>query len=170
MSFIASNLCEKAIIEDTPSDFFGYTFPLIFEFSGRATQVGDVTLFSIREVVFSRIMISIYFLIGNAMIKTTFLIILFNAFRKLLTEPLGDLTEQIEEFEIDNVDGHKVDIGTNERNELKIMEEAFNRLIDKISNYRKKLDQTQKELMISNEKLDQHNIQLEQEVAQKLQT
>ncbi|WMO12735.1 sensor histidine kinase [Pseudoalteromonas piscicida] len=159
---------EEAIIEDTPSGLFGYTFPLIFEFSGRATQVGDVTLFSSREVVFSRIMISIYFLIGNAMIKTTFLIILFLiAFRKLLTEPLSDLTEQIEDFEVDNVDGHKIDIGAKERNELKIMEEAFNKLIDKVSEYRKKLDQTQKELLISNEKLDQHNIQLEQEVARK---
>ncbi|KZN59916.1 sensor histidine kinase [Pseudoalteromonas luteoviolacea] len=159
---------EEALIEDTPSGLFGYTFPLIFEFSGRATQVGDVTLFSSREVVFSRIMISIYFLIGNAMVKTTFLIILFLlAFRKLLTEPLTDLTEQIEDFEVDNVDGHKIEIDTTERNELKVMEEAFNKLIDKVAEYRKQLDQTQKELIISNEKLDQHNIQLEQEVARK---
>ncbi|MBD1581186.1 sensor histidine kinase [Pseudoalteromonas sp. S16_S37] len=159
---------EEAIIEDTPSGLFGYTFPLIFEFSGRATQVGDVTLFSSRDVVFSRIMISIYFLIGNAMIKTTFLIILFLiAFRRLLTEPLTDLTDQIEEIELDDIDGRKIDIGTTERNELKVMEEAFNKLIDKVSEYRKQLDQTQKELIISNEKLDQHNLQLEQEVARK---
>eukprot|EP00493_Phyllostaurus_siculus_P012187 UN12363 len=52
---------EEVIIEDTKSGLFGYTFPLIFEFSGRATQVGDVTLFSSRDVVFSRIMVSIYF-------------------------------------------------------------------------------------------------------------
>ncbi|CAH9049473.1 Adaptive-response sensory-kinase SasA [Pseudoalteromonas holothuriae] len=159
---------EEAIIEDTPSGLFGYTFPLIFEFSGRATQVGDVTLFSSRDVVFSRIMISIYFLIGNAMIKTTFLIILFLiAFRRLLTEPLTDLTDQIEEIELDDIDGKKIDIGTTERNELKVMEEAFNKLIDKVSGYRKQLNQTQKELIISNEKLDQHNLQLEQEVARK---
>lgn len=53
---------DASTIEDTTSSgLFGYTFPLIFEFSGRATQVGDVTLFSSREVVLSRIMISIYF-------------------------------------------------------------------------------------------------------------
>ena len=159
---------EEAIIEDTPSGLFGYTFPLIFEFSGRATQVGDVTLFSSREVVFSRIMISIYFLIGNAMIKTTFLIILFLiAFRRLLTEPLTDLTDQVEDFELDNIDAQRIDFDTSERNELKVMEEAFNKLIDKVAEYRKQLDQTQKELLISNEKLDQHNLQLEQEVARK---
>ena len=95
---------EEAIIEDTPSGLFGYTFPLIFEFSGKTTQVGDVTLFSSREVVFSRIMISIYFLIGNAMIKTTFLIFLFLLyFRKRLTEPLSQFTEQIEDLYLNDL-------------------------------------------------------------------
>lgn len=159
---------EEAIIEDTPSGLFGYTFPLIFEFSGRATQVGDVTLFSSRDVVFSRIMISIYFLIGNAMIKTTFLIILFLiAFRKQLTEPLAQLTEQIEDLELNDLEGRHLDIQTSEHNELKVMEESFNRLIDKVVLYREELEHTQKELLISNEKLDQQNLQLEQEVARK---
>ncbi|MFK3873665.1 sensor histidine kinase [Pseudoalteromonas rhizosphaerae] len=159
---------EEAIIEDTPSGLFGYTFPLIFEFSGRATQVGDVTLFSSREVVFSRIMISIYFLIGNAMIKTTFLIILFlMAFRKLLTEPLAQLTEQIEDLQLDDLEGQHIEIETTEHNELKVMEQSFNKLIDKVVQYRKELEHTQKALIISNEKLDQQNLQLEQEVARK---
>ncbi len=159
---------EEAIIEDTPSGLFGYTFPLIFEFSGKTTQVGDVTLFSSREVVFSRIMISIYFLIGNAMIKTTFLIFLFLlAFRKRLTEPLSQFTEQIEDLELNDLEGRHIEVKTTERNELKLMEESFNRLIDKVVLYREELEHTQKELLISNEKLDQHNLQLEQEVARK---
>ena len=159
---------EEAIIEDTPSGLFGYTFPLIFEFSGKTTQVGDVTLFSSREVVFSRIMISIYFLIGNAMIKTTFLIILFLlAFRKRLTEPLAQFTEQIEDLGLNDLEGRHIEIHTTEHNELKVMEESFNRLIDKVVLYREELEHTQKELVLSNEKLDQHNLQLEQEVARK---
>ncbi|MFP3458929.1 hypothetical protein R0J89_22010, partial [Psychrobacter sp. SIMBA_152] len=44
---------EDVMVEDTKAGLFGYTFPLIFEFSGRATQVGDVTLFSSRDVIFS---------------------------------------------------------------------------------------------------------------------
>ncbi|MGB0924524.1 MAG: sensor histidine kinase, partial [Pseudoalteromonas shioyasakiensis] len=124
--------------------------------------------FSSREVVFSRIMISIYFLIGNAMIKTTFLIILFLlAFRKRLTEPLAQFTEQIEDLELNDLEGRHIQIHTVEHNELKVMEESFNRLIDKVVLYREELEHTQKELLISNEKLDQHNLQLEQEVARK---
>jgi C4-dicarboxylate-specific signal transduction histidine kinase len=157
---------EEVILEDAKSGLFGYTIPLIFEFSGRATQVGDVTLFSSREVVFSRIMVSIYFLIGNAMIKTTFLIILFlMAFRKLLTDPLAQLTDQIENLELDELEGEHIE--TDEHNELKVMEKSFNRLIDKVVQYRKELELAQKELIISNEKLDQHNVQLEQDVARK---
>ena len=161
----------SSLIEDAPSGLFGYTFPLIFEFSGRATQVGDVTLFSSREVVLSRIMISIYFLIGNAFIKTTFLIILFLlAFRRLLTEPLTDLTQQIEDLELDDLEGRKLEIHTREHNELKIMELSFNNMIDKITDYKAQLESTQKKLLESNEKLDQQNLVLEQEVARKTST
>ena len=159
---------EEAMLEDSKSGLFGYTFPLIFEFSGRATQVGDVTLFSSREVVLSRIMVSIYVLIGNAMIKTTFLIILFlMAFRKLLTDPLYQLTEQIENLQLDELEGQHIEIETEEHNELKVMEHSFNNLIDKVVQYRKELERTQNKLIVSNEKLDQHNIQLEQDVARK---
>jgi signal transduction histidine kinase len=159
---------EEALVEDTQTGLFGYTFPLIFEFSGRATQVGDVTLFSSREVVLSRIMVSIYFLIGNAMIKTAFLIMLFLlAFRKLLTDPLAQLTEQIEDLELNELEGYHIAIDTDEHNELKVMEIAFNNLIDKVVQSRIELEKAQKDLMISNEKLDQHNIQLEQDVARK---
>ncbi|WP_213611021.1 ATP-binding protein [Pseudoalteromonas sp.] len=159
---------EDVIVEDTKAGLFGYTFPLIFEFSGRATQVGDVTLFSSRDVIFSRIMLSIYFLIGNAMIKTTFLIILFLiAFRKLLTEPLTQLTEQIEYLELEELDGQQVKIVSDENNELKVMERSFNNLISKVVEYKKELKQTQHDLIESNQKLDQQNLQLEQDVARK---
>ena len=159
---------DASIIEDTPSGLFGYTFPLIFEFSGRATQVGDVTLFSSRDVVVSRIIVSIYLLVGNAMIKTTFLILLFlMAFRKHLTMPLKQLTEQIESIELDDLEGTRIDVSHQDQNELNVMAQSFNNLISKVVEYRNKLDLTQKELIKSNEKLDQQNLLLEQEVARK---
>ena len=96
------------------------------------------------------------------------MIILFlMAFRKLLTDPLAELTEQLENLELDELEGQHIEIETEEHNELKVMEQSFNKLIDKVVQYRKELEHTQKELIISNEKLDQHNIQLEQDVARK---
>ncbi|MDP5136487.1 ATP-binding protein [Rheinheimera baltica] len=155
-------------LTEQQSGIFGYTFPLIFEFSGRATQVGDVTLFSSRAVVIDRIKVGIYFLVGNAMLKTTFLIILFlMAFRKQLTLPLTELTQQIEDLELDQLEGAKVEIQHEETSELSVMADAFNRLIGRVEDYKNQLESTQKQLMLSNEKLDQQNLMLEQEVARK---
>lgn len=156
-------------LTEQQSGLFGYTFPLIFEFSGRATQVGDVTLFSSRAIVIDRIKVGIFFLIGNAMLKTAFLIILFLvAFRQYLTEPLSELTQQIEELEMDHLDGVSISTTKQESSsELGVMTTAFNRLIHRVQDYKSELESTQKELLVSNEKLDQHNLVLEQEVARK---
>ncbi|MBZ9611107.1 sensor histidine kinase [Rheinheimera maricola] len=159
---------EGVRLTEQQSGIFGYTFPLIFEFSGRATQVGDVTLFSSRAVVIDRIKIGIYFLVGNAMLKTTFLILLFlMAFRKQLTIPLTELTQQIEDLELDQLDGARVEIQHGDTSELSVMADAFNRLIGRVQDYKHQLETTQKQLMLSNEKLDQQNLMLEQEVARK---
>ncbi|WP_199610812.1 ATP-binding protein [Flocculibacter collagenilyticus] len=162
---------EGVTLEDPTSGLFGYTFPLIFEFSERATLVGDVSLFSSRDIVVDRILVSIYFMIGNAMIKTTFLILLFLlAFRRLLTEPLKEITGQIEELEMDHLEGTQLVVHTDEYNELKIIEQAFNKLIGKVLEYKDDLESTQRKLLQSNEQLDQQNITLEQEVARKTST
>lgn len=155
-------------LDDSLTGLFGYAFPLIFEFSGKATHVGDVTLISSREVVIDRILISIYFLVGNAVIKTLFLIFLFlYSFRRHLTDPLNELTQQIEELEIDDLEGVRLRIHNTENNELNVMESAFNRLITKVQQYKTELEQAKQDLLLSNEKLDKHNLTLEQEVARK---
>ena len=45
----------SGIMRDHPGGTFGYSFPLIFEFSGRTSNVGDVTLYSSISIIFSRI-------------------------------------------------------------------------------------------------------------------
>lgn len=159
---------QELSISEQQSGLFGYTFPLIFEFSGRTSQVGDVTLFTSRNIVLQRIEVGLYFLIGNAMVKTAFLIILFLlAFRRYLTEPLADLSRQIEDLELEQLDGSKVRISADEGSELTLMADAYNRLIDRLQSYQAQLKQTQQQLLLSNIKLDQQNLLLEQEVARK---
>ena len=161
-------ITEGVPLDDSVTGLFGYAFPLIFEFSGRATHVGDVTLISSREVVIDRILISIYFLLGNAVIKTLFLISLFlYSFRRHLTDPLNELTQQIEDLEIDDLAGVKLHIHNTDHNELNLMASAFNRLITKVQEYKQELEKAKQELLLSNDKLDKHNLTLEQEVARK---
>ena len=147
---------------------FGHSFPLIFEFSGRTTTVGTVTLLSSNSVIFSRIEIGIYFLIGNAIVKTAFLIFLFSlAFNKLLTTPLQELTEQIQQVDLDDPEASKLHSVNYERNELNILEDAYNNLIDELIEFKEKLAISEHETQLANDMLDEQNLLLEQEVAKK---
>ena len=155
-------------INSISGGLFGHTFPLIFEFSGRTTRVGTVTLLSNNEVIFNRIEVGIYFLIGNAIIKTAALVFLFSlAFSQLLTNPLNELTEQINQFDIDDPETSKLHSVSYEQNELNILENAYNNLIDELIQYKERLAQAQREVMSANYKLDEQNLMLEQEVAKK---
>ncbi|WP_206483534.1 ATP-binding protein [Thalassotalea sp. G2M2-11] len=147
---------------------FGYNFPLIFEFSGRTTKVGTVTLLSSNKVIFDRIEVGIYFLIGNAMVKTAALVFLFSiAFSKLLTNPLNELTEQINQFDMDDPEASKIDVIIPEHNELSILQNAHNNLLTELAYNKEKLAKAQEEIIATNNKLDEHNLMLEQEVAKK---
>ena len=109
---------------------FGHSFPLIFEFSGRTTKVGTVTLLSSNNVIFNRIEIGIYFLIGNAMVKTAALVLFFTiAFSQLLTNPLNELTEQMNQFDIDDPEASKLHTFNDGNTELSILTTAYNNLI-----------------------------------------
>ncbi|MEW6990050.1 ATP-binding protein [Colwelliaceae bacterium 6441] len=155
-------------INSLSEGLFGYSFPLIFEFSGRTTKVGTVTLLSSNEVIFDRIEVGIYFLIGNAMVKTAALVFLFSiAFSQLLTNPLNELTEQINQFDIDDPEASKLHIVNYERNELSILQNAYNNLLSELSRYKDELATAQTEIIASNNKLDEQNLMLEQEVAKK---
>ena len=156
------------VMQDHGGGTFGYTFPLIFEFSGRTSNVGDVTLYSSFEIIFGRIQVGVFFLIGNAILKTGFLVFLFlNAFRRMLTEPLSDLTHQINEFDIDRLESSKLQVKIEDDNELAVLRDAYNKLVDDLIDFQNRLGGAQTELKEANRKLDEQNLMLEQEVAKK---
>jgi signal transduction histidine kinase len=159
---------EYISINSLSDGLFGHSFPLIFEFSGRTTKVGTVVLLSSNKVIFERIEIGIYFLIGNAMVKTAALVFLFSlAFSHLLTNPLNELTEQINQFDIDDPEASKLHTINYENNELNILQTAYNSLLDELIQYQVRLSKAQQEILTANHKLDDQNLMLEQEVAKK---
>lgn len=159
---------ESKGISSMSEGLFGHSFPLIFEFSGRTTSVGRVTLLSSNAVIFSRIKVGIYFLIGNAIVKTAFLVFLFTlAFNKLLTTPLQEFTQQIRRIDLDDPEASKVHSINYEKNELKILEEAYNNLINELVEFKDKLAISQLETDRAKEQIDEQNLLLEQEVAKK---
>ncbi|WP_339725996.1 ATP-binding protein [uncultured Paraglaciecola sp.] len=168
---LANEAITKGVVRDHAGGTFGYSFPLIFEFSGRTSLVGDVTLYSSSAIIFSRIEVGILFLIGNAIVKTAFLVFLFmSAFRTMLTNPLNELTQQITDFNLDDPESSKLDLSITDENELKVLETSYNRLIDEMIEFQSKLAGTQRELQQANLRLDDQNISLEEEVAKKTAT
>lgn len=156
------------IMQDHGGGTFGYTFPLIFEFSGRTSNVGDVTLYSSFEIIFGRIQVGVFFLVGNAILKTGFLVFLFlNAFRRMLTDPLSELTHQINEFDIDRLENSKLVVKIEDDNELAVLRDAYNKLVDDLIDFQNRLGGAQSDLREANRKLDEQNLLLEQEVAKK---
>lgn len=155
-------------LRELAGGYFGYSFPLAFEFSGRAMNLGEVTILSSRSVVIDRIKVGIYFLIGNAIIKTTVLILLFVwAFSRLLTRPLTELTQQVVALDVDEFADTRIKLSSTSNNELTIVETAFNQMLDKLGQYKQGLEHAQRDLLSANRQLDEQNLQLEQEVARK---
>lgn len=155
-------------ISSLTEGLFGHSFPLIFEFSGRTTSVGRVTMLSSNAVIFNRIEVGIYFLIGNAIVKTAFLIFLFTlAFNKLLTAPLQELTDQINQVDLDDPEAYKLHSMNDDKNELNILGDAYNNLIDELIDFKDKLAVSQIETNTAKDQLDEQNLQLELEVARK---
>ncbi|MEI6893606.1 MAG: ATP-binding protein [Colwellia sp.] len=164
----SENNDEYFTINSISEGLFGHSFPLIFEYAGQATTVGTVTLLSSNEVVFKHIEVGIYFLIGNAIVKTTVLILLLSlAFTKLLTEPLQELTNQMKRLDLQDPEASKFHRMNDEKNELNILEDAYNDLIDALVDFKDKLALSQRETNLAKDKLDEQNILLEQEVAKK---
>jgi len=158
----------QAIVEDYSGGIFSYSFPLVFKFSGRESTVGDVTLYSSFDTIFGRIEIGIFFLIGNAIVKTTFLVFLFmTAFRTMLSEPLSEITRQMENFDPQHLEESKLTLTIKDDNELQQLKESYNHVINDLSISNKKLEGAQQQLTLANKKLDDQNLILEQEVAKK---
>ena len=158
----------SGVLLDHPSGSFGYSFPLIFEFSGRTSNVGDVTIYSSFGIIFGRIEVGVFFLIGNSIIKTAFLVFLFlSTFRRMLTNPLTELTHQISEFDINSPETSKLRVQIEDDNELMMLQESYNNLIDDLIDFQTRLKGAQAELHTANKKLDDQNMLLEQEVAKK---
>lgn len=102
------------------------------------------------------------------MVKTAALVFLFSiTFSHLLTNPLTELTEQINQFDIDDPEASKLHIENYETNELSVLQNAYNNLLSELTRYKDELAVAQTEILASNAKLDEHNLMLEQEVAKK---
>jgi signal transduction histidine kinase len=113
---------------------FGYEFPIIYKAGdGREQLLGRAILYSSNAIVFQRVKYGFAVIVINAIVKTLALWLIFHWLsNRILRRPLDGLTDAVRGIDFVHLEPIKVDLGTQGRNELKVLEEAFNDMIAKL--------------------------------------
>lgn len=147
---------------------FGYYSPIVFELAERSEVVGDVLLFSNRDITIARLKPSVITLLLGALIKSALLIILFSfAFKAYLRTPLTELIRQIRSFNPEQPEQNPIQLQQLESNEFSLLEDAYNDLCARLRSHQIDLLNTQSELAAANHRLEEQNAMLEHEIADK---
>jgi class 3 adenylate cyclase len=131
----------KVLITGYTGLFF-YSFPINYEEEGAKIKVGEAVIYSSTKVVFNEVKLGFMMIIANAFIKTFFFWILFLWIaRKKLSKPLAELTASVKRINLSELDKLKVSVKTEGNNELKVLEKAFNNMIQNLLKARFKLQE-----------------------------
>ena len=124
---------------------FDFTFPIIHKYNDEKMTLATISIYSSRHVLFDRVKISFLFVIVNATITTLAMgILIFWMCLKKLRRPLTKLTAATEQLSLDKLDDVKIDIETTNQDELKVLENAFNNMIQKLSYSKKTIQKSEK--------------------------
>lgn len=132
-----------------------YSFPIFYHdpVNNRKYELAKVTLYSSQELVFQQVKYGFIFIIINSIIKTISLWVIFLWMsRLLLRNPLSVLISATEQIKLDALEQLSIDVKTSGRNELKVFEETIKRMVQKLLQARKNLEETLKSLSLSNKR------------------
>jgi len=137
------------------SKFFGHDFPIYYlRDNGQKDLVGHMYVFSNHARVVDSVKSIFSLIIFTAIIKTLALWFIFVwAIKTKLSIPLKSLTRFMENLNIESKSYEPVDIKSSDRNELKLLEETFNEMVQKILSYQSNLEEKDKKLQHMNENL-----------------
>lgn len=125
-------------------------YQLVYEEDQGVTyEIGDMTMYSSRGIVYDRVKKGYFLTVINAIIKTFALwVIVLLAGKKLITKPLALLTEANKSVDLENVETFKdvnIGIGKND-NELAVLEGSFNKMVERLASDRKELERVNQNL------------------------
>lgn len=133
----SSNLTYESAISITPP------------FQKNSVQLGSLIFHGSQEYIWQQVWAGLWVVLFNSLILLLALWFIFNFYlKKLVQIPLSSLTEQTDVIEVDNlpVDGINADL--NENNELSILQQAFNKMIERLRLSQSELLRSHNELEI----------------------
>ena len=138
---------------------FSHTFEVSYSFNNQLRHLGRVTLYSDRAAILNRLKVGFIFLLLNAAFKTAVLVALFLwAFRKYLTKPMQEMTEDIEKVDLNNLERMKLSKNYSNCDELVSLQSAFNEMIAVLQDSKKSLSEVNEDL---EKKVEERTVELE---------
>ncbi len=135
----------------------------------RKDHIGEIIIYSSNRIVIERVKYGFILIIINSFIKTLALWFIFLYFiNRLLTRPLTDFSNQLSQFNLDNLADKKLTIDAQD-NELHSLQNHFNSMMDKIRHSSDELKGSHKKVELVNTELAQQKEQLELRVTQRTQ-
>ncbi|MDD2895679.1 MAG: GGDEF domain-containing protein [Aliarcobacter sp.] len=114
---------------------YSYHFVIHHQLNGNSIYLANATIYSHEDVIFERLKVGFLMILLSAIIKTAVLVFLFMiTFSKYLEKPLQDLTNTIVKLRVEDINKRKISVDMKYDNELKILQDEFNKLLNKISN------------------------------------
>ena len=134
---------------------FKYSFPIVYHYSDKEDyEVGFGIIYSSQGVVLGKVKLGFIFIIVNALIKTVALWAIFLWLsRSMLQRPLETLTAAAHNIHLDRLDDLIIQVKTKGRNELRVLEKAFNEMIQKLRVSRDQIEEKNKEVIQTLERI-----------------
>ncbi len=122
---------------------FEFSFDIMYRERDMTAKVGEASLYSSNKVVFDRVKINFLFIIINSIITTLAMWIILLWISRKLTRPLTKLTAATKQLSMDRLDEIQIDIQAKQRDEFKILEEAFNNMVQKLAVSKKAIQESE---------------------------
>ncbi|WP_027186587.1 hybrid sensor histidine kinase/response regulator [Desulfovibrio inopinatus] len=154
---------------------FHRSFTMHYTRGNQDFEIGRVTLFTSSGVVMNRLRFGVSLLIVSALVRLIIIGGLFLwIFRQILSRPLAKFTQAAQHLSMENLEKANVHIRTKGRNELKVLEEAFNSMVQNLLLSRENLHELNQSLELRvkerTEELSEANTRLRTEIEDRKRT
>lgn len=115
------------------SDLFGYQYPISHSETGVPNLIGHVSIFTSERIILNKIKFHFFFIIVTEFIKACILWLVFLWYgKRQLTRPLSGLAVKASEITMDNLQPIDINVPGKTRNEVTVLQDAFNTMINNL--------------------------------------
>jgi diguanylate cyclase (GGDEF)-like protein len=161
---IESGKGESLISEELNGDLsssgsFEYNYEVLQKaLNDQYVYLAKVTFLSDSQVVFDRVKFGFLFILINAFLKSLILWFLFLwVFKTMLNKPLTKFVTGLQGMDFEGLDKHRINLDLEYQDELKLLENSYNQMLDKLYEQKKSFVDAQQN----------HQLELERKVTER---